>query len=402
MPKYFYNATSLDGEHESGILEVENEKELAKTLRDKGYILISASLGKPKGKIEIFKALTRVSLKDKLFFTRNLRLMIKAGISLPKALNILSLQTDKKKFKEIIIKVKDEITKGRKLSEALKDYPEVFSELYSNMIEVGEETGNLEEVLKNLSKQMERTYELNSKVKGALMYPTVIIIAMGGIGILMMVTVVPQLAKTFQELKIELPFSTRVVLFMADSMVRYWFLFPIILIPFLLLFRNILKSRGKNKIIDKIILKIPVVSSIIKETNIAYTARTLSALIGSGVPIVRSLEIISKTLDNFYFREAMAFSAKEVRKGIKLSQVLKSFLNVYPITFSEMIAIGEETGETSDILEKIADFSESEVENATKNLSSVIEPLIMIIVGAAIGFFAVSMIQPMYSMLGSM
>ena len=401
MPRYFYTATSLKGEPKTGTSEAKNERELARSLRKEGYILVSASLEKSKKKIKIFQNLIGVSLKEKLFFTRNLRLMIKTGISLPKSLNILSLQTENKKFKEALIKIREEIIKGKKLSESLKDYPGIFSELFCNMIETGEETGNLEEVLENLARQMERTYELKSRIKGAMIYPAVIIVAMIGIGVLMLVMVVPQLAQTFEELGIELPFTTRLVLFAADIMIKFWFLFAAISLILFFLIRRSLKAKGKSKIIDKLLLKIPIVSLIIRKTNIAYTARTLSALISSGVPIVRSLEIVSTTLDNFYFKEAMISSANEVKKGIKLSEALKSFSDVYPISFSEMIAIGEETGETSNILEKIADFSESEVENLTRNLSSVIEPAIMIVVGTAIGFFAVSMIQPMYSMLGS-
>ena len=402
MPKYFYQATSAEGEIESGFLDAKDEAELAKNLRQKGYILVSASLEKKKERFGFFRNIKGISLKDKLFFTRNLRLMIKSGISLPKALSILSAQTGNKKFQEILFKIKDEIIKGKKLSEALKDYPDTFSELYSSMVEIGEETGNLEDVLKGLSKQMERTYELRAKIKGAMVYPSVIIIAMAGIGILMMITVVPKLAETFEELGIDLPFTTRVVITTANLMFKFWFLLPIVFLIIILLFKKLLtSSKKRNKRIDGFLLKIPVISSIIKESNIAYTARTLTALINAGVPIIKSLEIVSRTLDNFYFREAMEVSSREVKKGKKLSDVLKNFPKVYSITFSEMLAIGEETGETADILEKIADFSESEVDSLTKNLSAVIEPVIMIIVGTAIGFFAVSMIQPMYSMLGS-
>ena len=401
MPKYFYQATSAEGEIQSGILEAKDESELAKNLRQKGYVLVSASLEQKKQKTDLLGKLKKISLKDVLFFTRNLKLMIKAGISLPKALSILSAQTENKKFKEVLSKIKDEITKGKKLSEVLKDYPDIFSELYSSMVEIGEETGNLEDVLKNLAKQMERTYELKAKIKGAMVYPSVIIVAMIGIGILMMITVVPKLSDTFVELGIELPFTTKVVILTANLMFKYWFLLPIIFLAIILLLKKLLSSSKKrNKKIDGLLLKIPVVSSIIKESNIAYTARTLTALINAGVPITKSLEIVSRTLDNFYFREAMESAAKEVKKGKKLSDILKNFPKVYPVTFSEMVAIGEETGETSDILDKIADFSEGEVDYLTKNLSAVIEPAIMIVVGTAVGFFAVSMIQPMYSMLG--
>ena len=150
------------------------------------------------------------------------------------------------------------------------------------------------------------------------------------------------------------------------------------------------------------VLKIPIVSSIVKGTNTAYTARTLSALINSGVPIVKSLEIISNALGNWYFKKAISESAQKVKKGTKLSETLRCYSDIFPYSFAEMIAVGEETGETSDILENLADFAESEVENLTKNLSSAIEPVIMIIIGAAVGFFAVSMIQPIYSMLQSL
>jgi type IV pilus assembly protein PilC len=402
MPKYFYQATSAEGEIESGILEAKDESELAKNLRQKGYILVSASLEEEKERLGFLRRFKKVSLKDVLFFTRNLGLMIKAGISLPKALSILSAQTANKKFKEILFKIKDEIVKGKKLSEALKDHSDIFSELYSSMVEIGEETGNLEDVLKNLAKQIERTYELRSKIKGAMVYPSVIIVVMMAIGVIMMITVVPKLSETFVELGIELPFTTKVVILIANLMFKFWFLLPILFLFIILLLRKLLSSsKRRNKRVDGLLLKIPVISSIIKESNIAYTARTLTALINAGVPITKSLEIVSRTLDNFYFREAMDVASTEVKKGKKLSDVLKKFPKVYSITFSEMLAIGEETGETADILDKIADFAESEVDNLTKNLSAVIEPAIMVIVGTAIGFFAVSMIQPMYSMLGS-
>jgi len=400
MPKYFYSATSLEGEPKTGTVEVKDEHELARDLRKEGYVLVSASLEKSKRKLDLFQGIARVSLKDKLFFTRNLRLMIKSGIPLPRALGIISLQTENKKFKEALLRIKEDVLKGKKLSESLQKFPNIFSELFCSMIEIGEETGNFEEVLNNLAEQMERTYELRARVKGAMIYPSVIIVAMIGIGILMLITVVPKLAQTFEDLGMELPLTTRIVLMSADLIISYWYILVAFFLASALLVKKTFQSKGRSKLIDKIILKIPIVSSIIKETNIAYTARTLSALINSGVPIVKSLEIISRTLDNIFFREAIVVSAEEVKKGKKLSDVLKNFSSIYPVTFSEMVAIGEETGETANILEKIADFSEGEVTNLTKNLSAVIEPAIMIVVGSAIGFFAVSMIQPMYSMLG--
>lgn len=400
MPKYFYTATSIEGESRTGSIEAQNEKELAKTLRNRGYILVSASQEKPKSKIDILASIGGVPLKDKLFFTRNFRLMIKAGVPLPKALEMLSSQTNNTKLKKVLLEVKEDIIKGKKLSEALEGRPEVFSELFCNMIKIGEETGNLEEVLKNLNEQMEKNYILRSRVKGALIYPAVIIVAMLGIGILMLVMVVPRLSQTFDDLGIELPFTTQLIIKAAEIMTGFWYIFVVIFALLAVLARFAMKTKGGGKLLDRMALKIPVISAIVRGSNTAYTARTLSSLINSGVPIVKSLKIVSRTLDNYFFREAMVEAAKDVKKGTKLSEAIAPYEELYPFSFSEMIAVGEETGETAEILEKLADFSESEVENLTKNLTSVIEPVIMIVIGAAVGFFAVSMIQPMYSMLG--
>lgn len=402
MPRYYYKAISSNGESKSGVEDVQDEQRLAETLRREGYTLVSASLKETKKKLNFSISLTGVPLKEKVFFARNFRLMIKAGIPLPKSLKILSSQTQNKQMHEVLLKAREEVIKGKKLSEALKKWPKVFSSLFCNMIEIGEETGNLEEVLKNLSDQMEKTYNLKAKVKGALIYPAVIIVAMTGIGILMLVMVVPRLSKTFDELGMELPLTTRLIISGAEFIVDFWYIAAIIAIVLAVIARISIKTKKGSKIIDKISLKAPIVSPIISGSNTAYTARTLSSLISSGVPIVRALKITAKTLGNFYFREAMDESAKEVKKGIKLSDALAPYSEIYPFSFAEMIAVGEETGETSDILEKLADFSENEVENLTNNLAAVIEPVIMIVIGTAVGFFAVSMIQPMYSMLGGL
>ncbi|MCD6178045.1 type II secretion system F family protein [bacterium] len=399
MPRYSYTATSQTGEIEKGVSEAANEHELAKILREKGYILISATEQKAKKKIELSFSFRRVSLKEKLFFTRNFALMVRTGVPLPRALAVLASQTKNNRFKRALLDIREEVIRGKALSESMKRWPDIFPEIFWNMVKIGEESGNLEQVLENLSYQMERTYELKERVKGALIYPAVIIIAMVGIGILMLIMVVPKLSQTFNELGIELPFTTRLVIYSANFITKFWYLFLVIVIGILFLIKRILKTKKGSKFFDGLVLKIPIVSSIVKGTNTAYTARTLSALINSGVPIVKSLEIISHALGNWYFKKAISESAQKVKKGTKLSETLRSYSDIFPYSFAEMIAVGEETGETSDILEDLADFAESEVENLTKNLSSAIEPVIMIIIGAAVGFFAVSMIQPIYSML---
>jgi len=402
MPRYFYIAKSLKGEEKTGVLEAKSERELAQILRQDGYVLISASQEKEKKKNFSFAFFKQsISLTDKMMFTRNLQVMVSAGISLPRAIRTLSLQTKNKNFKKTLLDIAEEITKGKNLSEALKTHSNIFSELFQSMIKVGEESGTLEEVLGTLARQMEKDYELKSKIKGALVYPAVIVCAMVGIGILMLIMVVPKLAETFKELEIELPATTRFVIGLGNFLTQKWFLVVLMIVAFIFLFRLILKTNSGKKFFDGLFLKIPFISNIIKKSNSATLTRTLGSLITAGVPLLRSLEIVSGTLGNFYFHQAIVSSIDKVRKGEKLFEALSPYQNLFPPLIVQMLEVGEETGETSSILEKLSDFFEDEVANTTKNLSAVIEPVMMLLIGGAVGFFAISMIQPMYSMLGA-
>jgi len=403
MARYFYTAKSLKGEEKSGVLEAKDIHQLSQKLHEQGFILIKAM---PEGeqlkkKFKLSLPSFGVSLTEKMFFTKNLQVMISAGLPLVRAIGILSSQAKSKKFKRVLSNIKEEIVKGKNFSDILAGEPNVFSELFQNMVKVGEEAGTLEDVLKVLALQMERERDIKSKVRGAMIYPAIIIFAMLGIGILMLVTVVPQLAETFKELEIELPLTTRIVIGFATFLTEKWYLVIIILFVSIFLFWKTLKTKSGKKLFDSFTLKFPIISPIIKNTNSAYTVRTLGSLISAGIPLPRALEITSRTLGNVFYKTALSEAAEKVRKGEKMSETLKFYENIYPSTVIQMISVGEETGETSSILSKLADFYEEEVSNATKNLASVIEPVLMLIIGAVVGFFAVSMVQPMYSMLGA-
>jgi len=401
MPKFFYQAKSLEGESKSGVLEAKDRFELAKILKKEGFILIKAEREREKKKFKIPIPLPSfgISLADKMFFTRNLKVMIAAGLPLTKALLSLSNQVKSKTFKKVLLEISEKVTKGENFSHTLSSYPQIFPELYQNMIKVGEETGKLEEVLEILANQMEREYDLKSKVKGAMIYPAVVISAMIGIGILMLVMVVPKLAKTFEELEVELPSTTKFVIFLGTFLEKnFIFLFLATILTFFLLSR-FLKTKFGKKIFDKLIFSLPIVSDISKKNNSALMTRTLSSLILAGVSLPRALKITANTLGNFYFREALLKGSENVKKGEKLSKTLKEYQKFIPLTVVTMIEVGEETGETGEILEKLSEFYEAEVTNATKNLASVVEPILLLMIGGAVGFFAISMVQPMYSML---
>ena len=401
MPKYSFLAKSLEGKTEKGILETKDEFELAKILREKGLILIKAEKEREKKRLKIPLFSLGVPLSEKMFFTRNLRVMISAGVSLPRAILSLSEQTKNKKFKNALQKIAERIVKGEKFSDALSYFPQIFNEFYQNMIKVAEETGKLEDVLGILATQMEREHELRSKIKGAMIYPAVIVCALIGVGVLMLVMVVPKLAETFKELGVELPMTTRIVISLGTFLEKNFLILLISFIVLIFFFFHFLKTKVGKRIFDKISLFLPIFSSLVKKSNSASTARSLSSLISAGVSLPRALEITANTLGNVFYKEALLTSAEAVRKGGKLSESLKPYQKIYPLTLISMLAVGEETGETSEVLAKIADFYESEVTDAAKNLTSVIEPILMLIIGAAVGFFAISMVQPMYSMLGA-
>jgi len=403
MPLYNFTAKALNNKTRVGQRQARNRKDLAQTLKQEGYFLISTTINKPKLKFKKFlPKIKHVALKEKLLVTRNLQVMIAAGVSLPRALEVLSRQTKSKYFKNCLKEMKEIILKGSPLSEAVTEFPKVFSEIYMSMIKVGEKTGELEKVLGILAQQLERNYRLRSRVKGAMLYPAVIVSAMFLIGIVMMIKVVPQLSETFEEMGIDLPLTTRVVIAMGNGLAERWYLLILGLIILFLFFYFSLKSKKGRKAFDKIILKIPVLSSLTKKINSAYTALSLSALVRGGVPIVLAINIASDSVNNIFYKNALKKTAKQVEKGKKMSKVMAQYMELYSPLFIQMLQVGEETGQTSEMLEKLAEFLEEDVDNRTKNLSTIIEPLLLLLIGGAVALFAISFIQPIYSIMQGM
>lgn len=407
MPEYFYEAKSFNGETKSGLMEAENEHVLSHNLRQIGYILVKAKEKESKDKKGFniplpFLEKKGVPLTEKIMFTRNLQIMISAGVPLPKALNILMIQSRSKVLKDALRQIRENVIKGRSFAKALSDYPNIFSDLFIGMMEVAEEAGTIESVLKNLTHHMQREHELKSKIIGALMYPSVVITAMLGVGLLMLIMVVPKLANTFKEFNVELPLATRLVIGSGTFMVKDWYIVILIAISFVVFLKFIIKTKKGKIAVDFLSLKIPIISSLVKKTNSAYTIGTLSSLIDSGVPIVRALEIISGAMPNVFFKTTIMQAAKDIKKGKKLSETLDPSHKIFSPLVTQMIQVGEESGQTAEVLSKLAEFFEGEVTETTQRLSSIIEPIIMLVIGGAVGFFAVSMVQPMYSILQSM
>jgi len=402
--RYSYEARTKNGKVKVGTTEAKNNSDLSKKLSDIGLTLVSTQKSKEKKskKIEISKILKRVSTVDKMLFTRHLGVMLHAGLSFSRATTVLAEQTSNAYFREVLESVREDIQKGNQLADSLAKYPKVFNDLFVNMIRVGEMGGNLEEVLNILYLQLKKDHELTSRVKGAMTYPAVIIFAMVVIGILMMIFVVPSLLKIFTETGAELPTSTKMIVFISESLQNHGLLILAGFIIFVIAFFKIIKTKKGKRKFDFALLHLPAIGTIISKINMARFSRTLSSMIASGVSIVKALDIISGTLGNTYYKDSIKDASIQVQKGIALSEIIGKYDKLYYPLMIHMIEVGEETGTLQETLKQVAEFYEDDVEQVTANLSSIIEPVLMLVIGAAVGFFAVSMIQPMYSIMGSM
>lgn len=401
--KFKYKEQNKEGKIVEGFADSTDTFSLAKEIRERGGIPMSIkeSDGKdPKSilKVDLFK---RVSLSEKIMFTNNLSGMLSAGLSLTRALSVLEKQTTNNTFKDILKNLIDDINKGETLSSGMKKYPKIFSGVFVSMVRSGEESGGLPKTLSEIGLTLKKTYELNKKVKGALIYPSIIVGAIFVIGILMMIYVVPTLTATFKDIGVELPMATKIIIFISDSLSQHFFIFALVvggLVGLGLLFS---KMKITQRYFDLFILKIPVLGTLIKEMNTARTTRTLSSLLLSGVDLSKALTITEDVLQNIHYKELIHKSVVSIEKGVALSISFKENTNLYPIMVGEMIEVGEETGNLSSMLLDIAVFYESEVDDKTKNLSTIIEPVLMLFIGVVVGFFAIGMLKPMYSVMDS-
>jgi type IV pilus assembly protein PilC len=404
MPNYFYTAKTIDGETKTGSVRADNPRQLAQKLKDEELILIKWGSDEKPEKPAVFSfpfLKTRISSTEKIVMTRNLHIMTSTGLPVVKCFEILSAQAKNKKFREILLDIKEKVNKGQALSEALALYPDIFSELFLSMVKIGEESGTLDQVFKDLSLQLEKEHELKSKVQGAMIYPGIILLTMMGVGVIVVTVVIPHLNTFFGSISVELPLYTRIVLGLGNFAHKYWWIFAASPFIIAVLLMSILRTKQGKWAVDTLLLKLPFFSKLIKENDCAILIRSLSSLISSGVPMLRSLEVSSKLMGNHYFRKAIEDAAEELKKGESLSAALKPNQDIFPFGMIEMMEVGEQTGKTSTILEQLADFYEQEVINATEKISTAIEPILIVGLGIAVGIFAFSIIEPMYSVLGS-
>ncbi len=402
MPDFQYTARRKTGEIESGKIAAFSEKSVAESLRAQGLM---PTLIKPvRSSLDIGKLLSSFSsikLIDKIAFIKNLAVMTKAGLPVSRTLALLSDQTSNKKFGAIIADIAHQVESGTAMADAMQRYPNVFSPIFVSMVRVGEVSGNLDLNLSYLSEQMQRDYDLVSKARGAMTYPIIVLIALSMVGVLMFTFVLPKLTDTFKDFGVKLPLMTRVVIAVVDVFAHYGlFIIPGMILLILALF-SWRKTPGGKTVIHKLVLYAPVFSPIVVKLNLARFVRVFSSLIKSGMSIVEALEISSHVVGNIYYQKIIADAASKVRIGSPLASSFKKNPKLFSNLVIQMMEVGEESGTTDVVLSEVAEFYENEVEQQMKNLSSVIEPVIMMVVGIVVGVLAVALISPIYSLTQS-
>ncbi|MFA6105627.1 MAG: type II secretion system F family protein [Patescibacteria group bacterium] len=346
--------------------------------------------------------LTRIPIMQKILFVHNLSIMVKAGLSIVDGLRILAEQVENKRLKKVISLVKAQVEKGRQLSEALADYPQVFPAIYVSMIGAGEAAGKMEESLTQVSSQMKKSYELTSHIKGALIYPAVVLVAMAGVGIGMVTFVLPKILGMFTEMDVELPLTTRMLIFVVNAFQNYGIFMLIGFIALIVLGVWLMKKPKVKDVVHNLMLKLPIFGPVIKKVNIARFTLTLSSLLQSAIPIIEAVKITSAVEGNVKYRDDLIAVSEALKKGEPLSEALGRSPSRFPPMVVQMIMVGEQSGEVEAMLKELANYYSEEVDNTMRNFSTIIEPVLILILGVGVAGIAVSVIMPIYSLSSSM
>lgn len=402
MAKFKYKGRDSYGKVVEGVLEAPNAEDLEASLKKRGVIPIKIEKSEERGLQGIlFKYFGKrgVSIKDLLFFTRQFTTMLKAGLPLTRILDILSYQSPTKKLREVAKELKRNVESGIPLSTSLMNYPTIFSNLYVSMVRAGEVGGTLDRSLERITEFLENDYRLRQKIKGAMSYPLFVLLFAFSLGFFMLTIFVPRFAGFFADLNVPLPAMTAFTLNLSRALTKYWWVLLIVFIVGYSLY-NVYKSTpyGRERV-DRGKLKMPILGKVNLLTIMARFAGTLSSLLAAGVPLLQALDTVASTVDNVIIEREITKIEDRVRRGETLSKPMEDSGLFTPMVV-QMTAVGEETGELEGMLKKVSEFYEEEVDRAVGQLTSMIEPLLIIFVGGIIGFIVISLYLPIFYMVG--
>ncbi|HEY5601157.1 MAG TPA: type II secretion system F family protein [Patescibacteria group bacterium] len=398
MKTFVYTAKDVKSANRTGVIEAPDEKQAAISLHQHGLVPVSIKVKSEGYSVSsLFKRFEKISHNELVNFTRQFSTMVTAGLSLPDSLAILQKQTRNNKFKNVLDSVLKDVEGGLSLASSLGKHPEVFTPIYIALVKAGETAGVLDKVLLRLADNLEKEREFRSKTKGALVYPAIIVFAMGAVMFIMMVFVIPKLTELYKEFDAELPLPTQIMMTMSALAVRFWWIViaGVIALPFIL--RRIKASPLGRRKLDQIGLKIPVVGKLRQNVVMAEFTRTFGLLIGAGIPILEALKVVAGAVDNVVYREAIANAASSVERGLPLAVPL-SQTSIFPPLLGQMVKTGEETGKLDEVLGKVSVYFEAEAEHAVKNLTTALEPMILILLAFGVAFLIIAVILPIYSL----
>jgi type IV pilus assembly protein PilC len=399
MPAYVYRGKNREGKSISGERVAESKDALMATLRREQVIVSSV---KEKGKeIAVPKLGGGVPAKELAVFTRQFSVMIDAGLPLVQCLDILGSQQQNKTFQKILQQTRMDVEGGASLADAMRKHPKAFDELFVNMIAAGEAGGILDTILKRLATYIEKAVKLKSQVKGAMVYPVVVLSIAAIVIAVILWKVIPTFASMFEGLGAQLPLPTRIVIWMSNWFVRALPFVVIALVAAVFLFRRYYATYGGRRVVDRAILKMPVIGVLMQKIAVARFCRTLATLVSSGVPILDGLDITARTSGNAIVEDAIQNVRKGVEGGLTLAQPLKD-TGVFPAMVVQMIGVGEQTGALDAMLSKIADFYEDEVDQAVANLLTMLEPLMILFLGVTVGGIVISMYLPLFDLISKL
>lgn len=402
MPTFVARVRDSKGNSKKEKITAQSVTEARSTLRARGLViqdLKQAQEFKLNGEINfapLEAALTKVSVKDKAVFSRQFAALINAGVAIVRGLGVMAEQCSNPKLKKALVQISADVQQGMNLSEAMRKHPDCFDNLYVSMVQAGEVGGVLDEVMNRLSKLLEDVARLQNQIKSALTYPVAVAIFAMAIFVAMTVFLIPIFADIFKQLNVELPALTQFMLWISATLRSWKILIPVVgFVAGSFFFRQYYKTPVGRVTIDRISLKMPLFGDLIEKTAVARFSRTFGALTRSGVPILTALEIVRDTAGNQVIANAVDASRKEIQQGGMISLALQKE-QVFPVMAIQMISIGEETGELDQMLAKVADFYEDEVEQSVKALTSIIEPIMIVVLGGMVGLILISMYLPMF------
>lgn len=397
MKRYIYKAKDKRGQLVTGEVEASSDQAAAKLVRGRGLIVISLKIKREFGLNLIKKFKDRITLSDVSSFTRQLATMVNAGLPITEALVILRSQA-KGSMQKMAAQILADVEGGEALSVALSRHPKIFSPTYIALVKSGEVGGVMDEVLVRLADNLEKQQEFRGKVKGALVYPAIIVIGMIVVGLVMMIFVIPRLTSLYSEFDAELPTPTKILIGISNFTIRFW---PLFLVLFgvglygLSLYRKTIRGRRKT---DELIFKIPVFGDLQRQIILTELTSTLSLMVGAGVSILEGLNITAGVVGNVVISDALRDAAKQVEKGFPVAFSFAKHPEAFPFILSQMVAVGEETGKMDEVLAKVSHVFEVESDQRVKTLTSAIEPLVMVILGLGVGFLVIAIILPIYNL----